>query len=316
MTLVFSPPSTRGATPHSPTPGLRPPSVPRLLPAVAIVAAILLVPITASPQPRFHSGTDITVQFRRDLEAGRDVTFPTGRFYLSEPVIVQGYAGTIRGGGRDSTIIEAIDGYRPTPDPFFSSEYLFTELITVYGPSGDVTFRDMTILVRGESPSAPHANPWWPGATTIDNALSVVANRPDAERAITVHFENLRIAGAASGAPGSARGHNLAYGILVYGEGSSVPVNLHVRNCEIEHVGGSGIEFLSASGGTASVRDMTVREAFRGIVLDQGIRSAGVRNADFRKIADTAIEVREGVRSFCFRDITLDGVVVADSGCQ
>jgi hypothetical protein len=174
----------------------------------------------------------------------------------------------------------------------------------------------MTILVRGESPSAPHANPWWPGATTIDNALSVVANRPDAERAITAHFENLRIAGAASGAPGSARGHNLAYGILVYGEESSVPVNLLVRSCEIEHVGGSAIEYLSARGGSASVRDITIGAAYRGVVLDQGIGSAEVRNADFRKIADTAIDVREGVRSFCFRNITLDGVAVADSGCR
>jgi len=264
----------------------------------------------------YRPGTDITRQLRADLEAGKDVNLPAGRFFVSESVIVQGYAGTVQGGGMDSTIIQTSNGFRATPDPFFAPEFRFTEVMTVYGPSGDVNVRDLTILVRGDAPSAPHRNPWWPDATTIDNALSVVADRPDAEVGITVRFEGLRIAGGASESPGSARGHNLAYGIFVYGEGGNVPVNLVVRNCEFEHAGGAAIEFSDATGGQAEFLDLDIRKAHRGIVIGNGVRSAVVRDSEFDSIATAAIDVREGVSAHCFMGNMLDGAPLKDSGCR
>jgi hypothetical protein len=35
-------------------------------------------------------GTDITVQLRTELNAGRDVKIPAGHFYISESIIVEG----------------------------------------------------------------------------------------------------------------------------------------------------------------------------------------------------------------------------------
>jgi len=141
------------------------------------VVSLLLVSVTVAQEEadvsEYVPGTDITERLRSDLNAGLDIRLGAGHYYVSESIIVQGYNGTISGAGKGKTIIEAAQGFQDTPDPLFPPEFTVTAMFALYWPTGDVAFRDLTLLVTGDAPAQPHNNPFKGHTNTIDNAIVV-----------------------------------------------------------------------------------------------------------------------------------------------
>jgi hypothetical protein len=161
----------------------------------------------------YIAGTDITEQLRNDLTAGLNVKLPEGHFCVSEPIVVQDYSGTVKGAGKDVTIIESVEGFQPvliSTDPL--SE--ITAIFLILRSKGDVTFKDMTLLITGDAPAELHYNiSLGMVTTTIDHGIAVTRVNPEAVNGITVELKNLRIKGEHSDDQFSVNNRNLAFAL-------------------------------------------------------------------------------------------------------
>lgn len=262
-------------------------------------------------------GTDITEQLKSDFSAGLDITLPAGHFYISESIIVQGYSGNVKGAGMDETIIEAAQGFKPLPDPFFSSfpgDIKTTEMFAVYWSKGDVTFKDMTLIITGDAPAQPHLNPFVGERTTIDNAIVVAAVSPEIENSITVTFKNIRVAGENSTDSGSYNGKNLLFPLIITGWGGNTSINAIIKNCEVDNSGLYGIEYFDAFEGSAEIIGNQITNSVAGIWLGYGLASAEVTVKDniFMNITFNSIQTILPIESYCIKNNILDGAIIAD----
>jgi hypothetical protein len=259
---------------------------------------------------KYITGTDITSLLREDFAAGIDVNLPAGHFYTSESIFAKDYSGTLRGAGKDVTIIEAAQGFKASFDPYVNRG-AFTEMFSVYWPTGDVTFQDMTILITGEAPAEPHNNPFAGVKTTIDNVICVTGgvNGP-----ITVTFKNLKIKGEPSSDAGACNGKNLMWPLIAVAENETYPLNLIAENCEVEHAGQIAIEYWHAHGGTGEINSNVFTDCYIGVWLGPGLAESeiNVKDNEFINITNIAISNGRGY-SGCFMNNTLDGGPMTDS---
>jgi len=263
-------------------------------------------------------GTDITDELRADLNAGLNVNLPAGEFLVSESIVVEGYSGTLKGAGKDATIIKAAQGFKPLPNPQFPGDYEVAEIFDIYRVNGDVTFKDLTILVTGDAPALKHNNPFVNWVTTIDNAIVVSITDPEVESGVTVTFKNLKIKGNDSEDPDSYNGKNLIYPIIVSGWGGANPINEIVKDCEIENAGSAAIEFFAANGGFTEIKNNVISNSYMGIWLGWGLADCEVIVKDnrFNNITSTAIFKNWwDVYSCCIKNNILDGAPLPDD-CQ
>jgi len=266
----------------------------------------------------YISGTDITLQLRNDLNSGLDVNLPDGHFYVSETIIVQGYSGTVKGVGKNSTIIEAAQGYKATEDPAFGPGVKLTEMFAIYWSKGDVTFKDMTLLVTGEAPAELHNNPYFGMLTTIDNAIVVAGVHAEVDSGITVTFENLKIKGECSNDSLSLNGKNLALPLISTGLFGDKPVDSVIKNCEIENSGYSAIEYFDVFGGSGLIIENEIVNCFSGITMlsySDSLTTLGdvtIKNNRFSKMINYTIKNMNTWSSYCLKDNTLDGVLMTD----
>ncbi len=268
--------------------------------------------------PEYVPGTDITEHLRNDLNAGLDVKLPAGHYYVSESIVVQGYSGTVKGAGKDATIVEAAQGFKALHNPYFWwGEFEVAEMFAFYFPKGDVTFKDMTILVTGNAPALEHLNPFLGSVTTIDNAVVVAAVGPEAESGITVTYKNLGIVGEDSDDPGSHNGKNLAYPLIATGWQGHGPISTVVNNCEIEDSGDSAIEYFDAGEGSAEIKDNEISNSYGGVWLGWGLElaAATVKDNRFTNIEPAPPIEANPLSSYCFKGNTEDGVLMPDD-CQ
>jgi len=272
----------------------------------------------------YNPGTDITEQLRTDLNAGLDVKFPAGHFYISESIIVEGYSGTVKGAGKDATIIEAAQGFKVTEEPMFSPGEGVAEMFAFYWSTGDVTFENLTLLVKGNSPAEAHNNPFHGDLTTIDNAIVVAGIHEEAESGITVTFNNLRIKGEDSTDPMSRKGKNLVYPLIVTGlQGAPKPVSTVIKNCEIENSGSDAIEYWAVFGGSGIIKDNEIKNCYSGIrtfSLTDPLTILGeltIKENIFTNLTrpDRAIRNLNKWSSHCLKKNTLDGMLMTDD-CQ
>ena len=269
-------------------------------------------------------GTDITVQLRTDLNAGRDVKIPAGHFYVSESIIVEGYSGTLMGAGKDTTIIEAAQGFKGTEEPMFSPGEEVTDMFAFYWSKGDVTCENLTLLVTGNSPAEAHNNPFLGDLTTIDNAIVVVGIHEESESGITVTFNNLKIKGENSTHPMSRKGKNLVYPLIVTGlQGAPKPISTVIKNCEIENSGSDSIAYWAVFGGSGLIKDNDIKNCYSGIrtfSLTDPLTILGeltLKDNMFTKLIrpDRAIRNLNTWSSCCLKNNTQDGVLMTDD-CQ
>jgi hypothetical protein len=252
-------------------------------------------------------GTDITEQIRNDLNAGFDVKIPEGHYYVSEGIMVDGYCGTVKGEGAEETIIEAAQGFKPIPwpnDPNFE----ITPIFLLRGCTGDVTFKNMTILVNGDSPAVLHNNPWWGERITIDNVI--VVNGAVVESGIVANFKNLKIFGDYSNDPQSIWNKNIAHPLIVVGGAGNYTVSTNINNCEIEY-GAIGIEYYKTFGGSGKFVNNRISNCGMGVWLgfNNILSEATVMNNSFHNITRNAIVIQtENLWSVCLKNNTLDGL--------
>ena len=268
-------------------------------------------------------GTDITVQLRNDLNAGLDVTLPAGHFYVSETIIVIGYSGTVKGAGKDVTIIETAEGYQATPDPMFPYPGVeLTEIFAIYWSKGDVSFKNMTILVPGDSPAEEHNNPFFGPSTTIDNVIVVSGVDAEAENGITVTFKNLKIMGDLSNDPLSHNGFNMAWPLIATAIGGEPkPVSLDIKNCEVQYSGEAAIQYMDVHGGHGDIMNNEISNCFEGISMElyydplNVLGEVIVKNNDLNNITGDAIINTNTWYYYCIKNNTLDGEPL-DDDCQ
>jgi hypothetical protein len=259
-------------------------------------------------------GTDITEQLRNDLNAGHDVAIPAGHFYISESIIVHEYAGTIKGAGRDETFLEAAQGFRASADPFpvFPPDKRFTEMLSIYHATGDVTMKAMTVMVTDDAPAEVHDNMWFPGVTTIDNVLFVGSVSLNAQvDEVTATFKDLAIIGEESDDPGAVNGKNMIYpitatGWYIPGYSADKPVNVVVKDCYIENAGFAGISYVVLPGGSGEIKGNEVLNSLQGVYLTE-MAWAEVKGNAFAGIATAPIVKDVGVVDHCFKGNWLDG---------
>lgn len=290
-----------------------------LITVVTVLSALSILVYAGPPTTAasaYIPGTDITEQLRNDLNAGLDVKLPAGHYYVSESIAVHGYSGTVKGAGKNRTTIEAAQGFKALPQPFFSwGEFEIAEMLAFVWSEGDVTLEDMTILVRGDAPAQPHNNPFFlEPITTIDNAIVVAAAGPEAESGITVTFKNLRIMGEDTDAQGSINGKNLVYPLIATGWQGYGPISAVIKNCEIQNSGDSAIEYFDAHEGSAEIENNRISNSYGGIWLGWGLELAEVtvKNNRFTNITVDPIQAPYGIGSYCFKKNRLDGARMPD----
>lgn len=281
---------------------------------VCLVTMLLVLVTVAQEADAYVPGTDITEQLRSDLDAGLDVRLPAGHYYVSQSIIVQYYSGTVSGAGKGKTIIEAAQGFQDTPDPLFPPEYTVAEMFALYWPTGDVAFRDMTLLVTGDAPAQLHNNPFKGYTTTIDNAIVVAAVSPDAENVVTITYANIEVKGENSSDPGSYNGKNLVYPLIVAGYPATGSVNAVIKNCEIENSGEYAIDYFQVSEGSGQFKDNKVANTYGAIWLGWGLELADVtvKGNQFTNLTVDPIQRDFPILSYCEKDNTLDGALMTN----
>jgi hypothetical protein len=282
------------------------------------VVSLLLVSVTVAQEEAdvsdYVPGTDITEQIRNDLNAGLGVTLPAGHYYVSESIFVFGYSGTIKGAGKGKTVIEAAQDFDPLVHPIVSDQFKITQMFALFWSTGDVTFKDMTLLITEDAPALPHVNPWVGYSTTIDNAIAVNAVGQDVENGLTITIKNVEVIGENSDESGSHNGKNLLYPLIVTNWFGSGPINAVIKNCEIKNAGAPAIEYFSAYEGSGEIKDNKIIDSDVGIWLGWGLESADVTVKDnqFTNITVDPIQNYFPISSYCIKNNTLDGSPMAN----
>ncbi len=272
-------------------------------------------------ETKYIPGTDITEKLRNELNASLDVNLPAGRFYVSESIIVQGYSGTIKGAGKNETVIEPTTGFKAKSDPCFKSTFRLTEIFSLYLPKGDVTFKDLTIQIIGETPAEVHNNPFFGNLTTIDNAIVVTGVHPETGEGITVTLSDLKITGEPSKDKLSLNGKNLALAIVVFGNSDNKPVNAVIRDCEIENSGLFAIEYGDVFGGSGLITGNEIVNSYIGISMSSltdsltVLGNVTITDNIFKNMTNGAIFNDTKWHRYCSKNNTKDGVLIPDD-CQ
>jgi hypothetical protein len=251
---------------------------------------------------KYLPGTDITVKLKEDLEAGLSVTLPASHFYLSESIRVFGYpGGTIKGAGRDATIIEVSPGFEVPDHPLFPPGTGISSMLEIHA-EGDVTCKAFTILVEGDHPAEGHIYSF-SGAysTNIDNVIVVIGD------GISLECKDLRIKGEFVGdVEGAYNGYNVTWHIIGTGFGEPGLFNhLSVKNCVIDGAGGAGIDLWL--GTTAELKDNVISNTDLGIWILENIGMQMVKDCHFSNITSMVFCIGDNNGPHCFKNNTLNG---------
>ena len=295
------------------------PSMPEIRPD--LLNSVCFRALKKEKEKKYIPETDITEQLRNELNASLDVNLPAGRFYVSESIIVQGYSGTIKGAGRNETVIEPTTGFKAKSDPCFKSTFRLTEIFSLYLSKGDVTFKDLTIQIIGKTPAEVHNNPFFGKVTTIDNAIVVSGVHPEAGEGITVTLSDLKITGEPSNDTLSLHGKNLALALVVCGLPDNKPLNAVIRNCEIENCGLFAIEYGDVFDGSGLITGNEIVNSYKGISMSSLTDSLTVlgnviiTDNIFKNMTRGAIFNHTKWHRYCSKNNTKDGVLIPDD-CQ
>lgn len=256
-------------------------SILNLFVVACIFVAFMACSKEDAEEPRYKSEDTITVLLREDLKPGNDLMLPVGHFYTNEAIIVENYKGTVSGAGIDKTIIEVAQGFKALPDPYVNqSGTEIASLFSMYWPTGDVTFKDITFLIKGEAPALAHNNPFAGTKTTIDNVIVVTGG---VDSAITVTFKNIQIIGELSSDAGASKGCNLMWPLIAAGMNDRYSIDLVAENCEIVNCGNVGLEYWNAHGGSGEINNNRFENCYNGIWLGWGMAAStvNIKNNDF-----------------------------------
>lgn len=225
-----------------------------------------------------------------NVAPGGTVELSAGRFYISRSILIDDFSGTLKGTGKEITIIEAVreseasgDGFSPAsrgpPLPFTAPVMLW-----FFKPVNILEIRDLTLQVLHPNPCDQY-NFYGIITTAINSGIYI-------ERGGLC--ETIISSVQVKGADGDFRGKNIFYGIIRYGffpygtqfqddiEGDTIFEDCDVENCGgialeyfgyddsavniqnniITDCGGPGIFFASAPRCTATISDNEINNAY------------------------------------------------------
>jgi parallel beta-helix repeat protein len=216
---------------------------------------------------------------------GGSVRLAAGHYYVSRNIVVVGFQGTLMGEGMDETIIEAVrgphgGGFSPAPSLYFPGP--FPDLPTLLQfdyPVGDVTIRNLTVQVVDPQPADAYTNPLVSSGyqtTGISTLIEILGGDHN-----TV-VENVRFRGA----PGDARGSNVAFGIHVMLGDTPTPGDvgtgdLRFTKVVAEDIGWYALLVMRFESSAITIEDSRVANAYNGLYVGPVLESSvSISNVD------------------------------------
>jgi hypothetical protein len=253
---------------------------------------------TVSPSGNFN---DDSYNIQTALDAavvagpGCTVQMTKGTFYLKERIEVEGFDGSIKGAGKDKTIItthDAVNFNIPSGDQ--ESLIKFRH--------GKIKMSDLTIKISNPNPCIGlNNNENWLNAlpSIIMVTGSSIENPGGKVQPVSFNFNNLKFVG---GVGNYWDNRNLCYFIYVCGDGSIEPYTLKgefkVTNCEF-HSAVTGIASFYTTGpyiiGGSEASGNIFTDASWGVgIMDINNSSCNISFNHFSNMYHTAVELWQG----------------------
>ena len=199
----------------------------------------------------------------------------TDYYYISRNIVVDGFKGTLMGEGKNKTIINAgrksaSEGFEPAYSPIWTDlkpwEPLAPNVLQMGNCSGDVTIKNLSILVKDDQPTDIQLDFYGDDGSYIWTIIELM------EGEYNTRIENVRLEGKKSLANGNIYGLNAGWGIIrrpgINGELDFVDAkgNLTIKNVEIKNVSQDAIRFIGfIDGSNINITDVSVENVGTGI---------------------------------------------------
>jgi hypothetical protein len=237
-----------------------------VLAVVFIVALVPVVPVQATKGKHIviaPSGDTTGVADSNAIEnalrtvpQGGTVELKEGRFYASRVMVVEDFAGTLKGAGKGKTIIEAIENSEPGSylfyDPYYDAQ--LTSVFFFPNPKRNVQISDLTAEVNTAIPADKYLNPWG-GLVNALNSIFYITATSDLEKAFNTVVSHVRI----QGAPGDFAGQNIAFSLYISNYAASKHSFHVVENCDFENIGGNALEHYPIPGASVIIKSNTFK---------------------------------------------------------
>lgn len=213
----------------------------------------------------------------------------TDHYYTSRNIVTDGFRGALIGESKDNTFIHAgrkssADGFQAAVSPWWAQTNWYPFLATVLqfdNASGDVTIKNLSILVKDDQPTNLQPDSYWYDATYISTFIEILGGEHD------TYIENIRLEGKQTSAEGNLLGMNTAYGIHVMLGSPDPPINkkgiLSIKKIEVENTGDGAVLFMRyASDSKITIEEVDGRKVGMGVWTENIFGSTiKIRNNDF-----------------------------------
>jgi len=216
----------------------------------------------------------------------------TDNYYTSRNIAVVGFNGTLLGENKNKTIINAgrqsdLVGFAPAFSPTWTVlkpwHPLASSVLQLDDSTGDVTIKNLSILVMDDQPTNPLPDFYNDDGTYLWNAIELIGGE------FNTIIENVNIEGKKTQAIGNIGGLNLGWGIHVMPWDISLgfpPLrtqgNLTIKNVKLENIYSDAILLMDYKDGSMiTVEDITAKNVGYGVSVSRITDSyVKVSNAD------------------------------------
>jgi len=184
------------------------------------------------------------------------------QYYISRNIVIDGFNGSLIGEGKNKTIINAgrqssSIGFAPAYSPIWTYlapwEPLSPCVLQLDNSTGNVTIKDLTILIKDDQPTDVQLDGYYVDGTYIWTFIEIIGG----EHNTTI--ENINLEGKESNAYGNVSGFNAAWAIHVMPWANPPSVewpfqptkgNLSIKNISIKNVAYDAILFMDFKDGS------------------------------------------------------------------
>ena len=210
------------------------------------------------------------------------VELAAGHYYISKCIEAYGFSGTLKGAGKEETVIEVIKGDYVRETPSGPRARLFFVYDQESSVERTIGLEGMTITVTASQPADVYENPFVGPTTALNNICFIMWGN------VNTHFEDLKV----SGGPGDGNGYNIIYPL---GVESGTGKNHSFINCDVENVAIMAMEYWDLPvSPTIKVEGATFTNCRRGLALvNLGPNpQAEILNCEFTGCLEPALFIR------------------------
>ncbi len=215
------------------------------------------------------------------LTDGDDTTID--HFYTNRNIVTTGFQGALVGESMDNTLIHAgrrseTVGFQAAVSPWWeqlSEHHRFATVFQIDNAIGDVTIKNLSILVKDDQPTDVQPDYYGNDATFVTTMIEILGGEHN------TFIENVRLEGKETSAFGNSRGMNVETGIHVMLGEPLEEINekgvLYVKNIELENIGYGSVLFMRF----AADSKITVKDV-RGNNVGRGIQAGGLFSSSIK----------------------------------